>query len=257
MVLLHGWPQTWYEFRPVMSALAKNHTLIVVDLPGLGDSRGKPSSYDKKTLARTLHRLIADRLGHRRIDLVGHDFGAGVAFQYAAQHPAEVKHLVHMDYPLPGPSTPAQGPTSLTWHFGFNAADDHLAERLVRGQERIYMQHIYNLFGGRPNPVPPRAVKEYVRTYSQPAKLSAGFELYRTLPLDQKHNNALVDDKPGTMPVLVLGASIYGDDSVDVLTADIRPFAHNVTGRFVPDSGHWMSEEKPRFVIKAITRFVN
>lgn len=65
VVLLHGWPQTWYGWWPVMPALAKEHTVYAVDLPGLGDSTGSPSGYDKATLARYVHTLVADRSGYR------------------------------------------------------------------------------------------------------------------------------------------------------------------------------------------------
>ena len=81
LVLLHGWPQSWYEWRGIMPALAQRFTVYAVDLPGLGDSQGAPRSYDKATLARVVHALIGERLGLRVIRLVCHALGAGVGFQ--------------------------------------------------------------------------------------------------------------------------------------------------------------------------------
>ncbi|GAA1578974.1 hypothetical protein GCM10009678_72050 [Actinomadura kijaniata] len=89
VVLIHGWPQTWYGWWPIMPALAEKHTVYAIDLPGLGDSTGSPTGYDKATLARYVHRLVADRLGVRDARVVGHDFGAAVAFQYASQFPGD------------------------------------------------------------------------------------------------------------------------------------------------------------------------
>jgi hypothetical protein len=101
IVLLHGWPQTWYEWRHVMPALAKNYTVIAPDLRGLGDSSKPLTGYDGKTTAEDIHQLIS-QLGFKDILLVGHDFGVQVAYSYAAAHSAEVRRLVILDVPIPG-----------------------------------------------------------------------------------------------------------------------------------------------------------
>ncbi|WP_407690771.1 alpha/beta fold hydrolase [Saccharothrix syringae] len=105
VVLLHGWPRTWFGWWPIMPALAGHHTVHAVDLPGLGDSTGSPTGYDKATLARYAHSLVADRLGVRGAAVVGHDLGAAAAFQYAAQFPADTTRLGYLDLPLPGPAS--------------------------------------------------------------------------------------------------------------------------------------------------------
>jgi pimeloyl-ACP methyl ester carboxylesterase len=75
IVLLHGWPKTWYEWRHVMPALAKNYSVIVPDLRGLGDSSKPLTGYDVKTVAEDMHQLVS-QLGFKDIFLVGHDWGA-------------------------------------------------------------------------------------------------------------------------------------------------------------------------------------
>ena len=82
LVLLHGWPETWYEWHNVMPALAKNYTVIAPDLRGLGDSSKPLTGYDGKTVAEDIHQLVT-KLGFKTIFLVGHDFGAQVAYPYA------------------------------------------------------------------------------------------------------------------------------------------------------------------------------
>src|SRR4051794_6824723 len=99
VVLLHGWPETWYAWHKVMPALAKNYTVIAPDLRGLGDSSKPASGYDGKTVAEDIHQLIT-QLGFKSIYLVGHDIGAFVVYPYAADHPEEVKKLVVMEIPL-------------------------------------------------------------------------------------------------------------------------------------------------------------
>ena len=101
VVLLHGWPETWYSWHRVMPALAKNYTVIAPDLRGLGDSSKPPTGYDGKTVAEDMHQLVT-QLGFRTIFLVGHDIGTQVAYSYAAEHPAEVRKLVVMELTIPG-----------------------------------------------------------------------------------------------------------------------------------------------------------
>src|SRR6188472_2108754 len=101
VVLLHGWPETWYEWHHVMPALAKNYTVIAPDLRGLGDSSKPPSGYDGRTTAEDLNQLIS-QLGFKKILLVAHDIGAQTAFTYAKTHPNNVSKLVIMDYIFPG-----------------------------------------------------------------------------------------------------------------------------------------------------------
>ena len=132
VVLLHGWPQTWYEWRHVMPALAKNYTVVVPDLRGLGDSSKPVSGYDGKTVAEDIYQLVS-QLGFKNIFLVGHDFGAEVAYPYAAAHPNEVKRLVMLDVPILGIG-PGKNLTGLWW-LQFHLVRD-VPEMLVEGHER-------------------------------------------------------------------------------------------------------------------------
>jgi len=93
VVLLHGFPETWYAWRQVMPALAKHYTVIVPDLRGLGDSERPEGGYDKKTLAEDIYQLV-QVLGCESIYLVGHDFGGTVAYMYAIAHPNQIRRLV-------------------------------------------------------------------------------------------------------------------------------------------------------------------
>jgi pimeloyl-ACP methyl ester carboxylesterase len=118
VVLLHGWPETWYGRRHVMPALAKNHTVIVPDLRGLGDSSKPVTGYDGKTTAQDIYQLVS-QLGFKDVFLVGHDFGAQVAYSYAAAHSNQVKRLVILDFAIPGMAQgkilQAYGGLNFTW----------------------------------------------------------------------------------------------------------------------------------------------
>lgn len=176
LVLLHGWPQSWYAWREIMPALAERYTVFALDLPGLGDSEGAPHGYDKATLARFVHGLLADELGLREVNLVGHDLGAGVGFQYAAQFPYEVTRYAHLDYPLPGPGLSAAQYESFSWHIGFHDQDT-VPEPVVADDVRDYLALFYpsvayggESFGGpgAESPFTDAQVNEFARTYAGP-----------------------------------------------------------------------------------------
>ena len=244
LVLLHGWPSTWYEWREVMPALAEDFRVIAVDLPGLGDSTGSPPSYDKVTLARYVSGLT-DQLGIESFSVAAHDFGAGVAYQVAVQHPERVETLIPMDFPLAGEGEySAAALADELWHFAFHYQPE-IPEAVVGDDVRDYLELFYPLYSPDPAPVSRVAVNEAVRTYSRPSVLAGGFELYRTVAQDEVDNTADTDPLP--MPVRYLGSPSSPfegswtavDPDVEVVLAD----------RSV---GHWIPEEDPDFVVEQI-----
>ncbi|MGH7947826.1 MAG: alpha/beta fold hydrolase, partial [Candidatus Binataceae bacterium] len=125
VVLLHGWPQTWYEWRRVMPLLADRFLCVAPDLRGLGDSSRPQTGYDKKTVANDVWQLMHDHLGHQRFAVVGHDWGAPVAFRLAADHPDAVTHLAMLDVPVPGDQPPGSGGgMAPRWHHLFHQVAD-------------------------------------------------------------------------------------------------------------------------------------
>jgi alpha/beta hydrolase fold len=119
IVLLHGWPETWYAWHKVMPVLAKNYTVVAPDLRGLGDSSKPPTGYDGKTLAEDIHQPVT-KLGFKTIFLVGGDIGVFVAYPYAAAHPTEVKKLAVWEAPIPGFAIPGRP------HYGGSYSIKHL-----------------------------------------------------------------------------------------------------------------------------------
>ncbi|MGI5170043.1 alpha/beta fold hydrolase [Spirillospora sp. CA-253888] len=197
VVLIHGWPQTWYGWWPIMPELAKHHTVYAVDLPGLGDSTGSPTGYDKAALVRYVHKLIADRLEVRDARVIGHDFGAAVAFQYAAQFPGDTARLGYLDLPLSGPAIDASKYRSLSWHIAFHS------QRRV--PEAVVGDFDGTAFGGTStrSPFTDAEIDEYARTYRRPGALSGGFELYRALDKDVRDTTAAA---PVRVPTLLMAA---------------------------------------------------
>ena len=174
VVLLHGWPQTWYEWRRVMPLLADKYALVAPDMRGLGDSSRPTSGYDKKTVANDIWMLMHSHFGHTRFAVVGHDWGAPVAFRLAADHPAEVTHLAMLDVPVPGdqPAGAAIGGGARWWHLFHQVPD--LPEALVYGRERLYLEFFYMNGCDVAGAIGDADIAEYVRTYSQAGAMRAG-----------------------------------------------------------------------------------
>lgn len=258
LVLLAGWPQSWFAWRDILPALAEQYTVYAVDLPGLGDSEGSPTGYDKATLARYVHGLVSGELGLDAVSLVAHDLGAGVGFQYASQFPQEVSRYAHLDYPLPGPALSAMQYRTFSWHLAFHDQDG-IPEAVVDDDVREYLSLFYPqvAFGGvsfggpgAQSPFTDAEVDEYARTYQRPQVLAGGFELYRTLEQDERDNTAAA---PVTAPTLLMtaeGTLASTRPTVEPLVTDLARAVE------VPGSGHWLMEENPEFVTTELLTFL-
>src|SRR5215813_9894169 len=137
LLLVHGWPQTWYAWRMVMPALAQDLSVVAVDQRGIGLSDKPQDGYDTATLANDLVALM-EALGHQRFALYGVDTGMLIGYALAADHPDKVVRLAVGEAPLPGitPSTPLFLPPGLNerlWHLAFNQLPK-VNEQLVSGR---------------------------------------------------------------------------------------------------------------------------
>jgi pimeloyl-ACP methyl ester carboxylesterase len=254
VVLLHGWPETWYGWHKVMPALAKNYTVIAPDLRGLGDSSKPLTGYDGKTVAEDIHELVT-KLGYKTIFLVGHDIGTQVAYSYAAAHPTEVKRLAVMELPIPGFTPPRL--EGKIWWFIFHQTPD-VPEALVQGNEMMYLSWFYNGLAYNPAAITQADVKEYVSHYSAPGGMRAGFEYYRAFPQNAIQNQNYSKTKL-PMPVVAVGAgyipALGGNITMQTVVYGMKILAQNVTGITVPNSGHFIPEEQPVFVVKILNNF--
>ena len=260
LVLLHGWPQSWFEWLDIMPALAKRYTIYALDLPGLGDSQGAPTSYDKATLAEYVHGLLSDELGLDGIRLVAHDIGGGVGFQYAAQYPKNVARYALLDYAPPGPGlSAAQLRTVGGWHVAFHSQET-VPETLVDDDDvRPYLDLFYGHLAsggvglggpGAESPFSQAQLDEFARTYRRPQVLTGGFELYRTLDQDERDNTAA---GPIAVPTMLMTA----EGLLAPLQAALTPLVSNLERAVeVPGAGHWLTQENPDFVTTELLDFL-
>ena len=199
LLLVHGWPQTWYQWRLVMPALARDFTVIAVDQRGIGLSDKPESGYDAGTQAKDLVALM-EALGHKKFAMVGFDTGMPIGYALAADHPDRVERLVVGESPIVGvsPPTPLIVPGPLNkrlWHIPFNRLDAEVNERLVEGREDIYFGAEFAASAG--TPLPDAVVKYYVdRLASSPDALRGSFGSYRAIDADIAQNRAAQDPAP-------------------------------------------------------------
>jgi pimeloyl-ACP methyl ester carboxylesterase len=251
ILLLHGYGETGDMWAPLAAELARDHSVVVPDLRGMGLSSRPERGYDKKTQGQDVAGLL-DALKIEKADLVTHDIGNMVGYAFAAQYPARVTRFVIMDAPLPG-----VGPwdeivrSRALWHFSFQGPD---AERLVAGRERIYLDRFWNEFSADPKSFSEASREHYAKLYAQPGAMHAGFNQFAAFDQDAIDNKGFVAKGRLTIPVLAVG----GDKSFGPTMAVVmRAAATDVTELVIPNSGHWLMEEQPAATIAGIRAFLD
>lgn len=255
LVLLAGFPQSWYAWRKVMALLGQTYQIIAPDLPGQGDSDRPESGYDTCALAEKVHGLLS-LLKVQHYYLAGHDVGAWVAWPYAALYGNEVKRLALLDAGIPGITLPDALPATpdkawKTWHFAFHTIPD-LPEALIAGHERVYIEWFLKRKTACPDVFSAEEIDEYLRVLMLNGGLRAGLAYYRSAPLSAARNKELQARGKLKMPVLAVSAS---EGSIADMASPLRPFAENVSGVLVPHCGHFLPEEQPEAIASELSKF--
>jgi pimeloyl-ACP methyl ester carboxylesterase len=260
LVLLPGWPETWWTFHKIMPALAEHYTVIVVDIRGMGTSSRPADGYDKKTMAKDIRGLVQS-LGYDKVDIAGHDIGSAVAYAYAENYPQATNKLVMMEFPHPDeslakfPLLPTQGPVGdkvgssrpFLWWFAFNQVNG-LPEQLLAGRIRVEQDWLFKYFLEDENAVDARDRAVYEQAYNSSDAIRASNGWYQAFGQDVTDNKGY-----GTlnMPVLVLAGPAY-----QWMKVVVGKKAPNLTALPVPNSGHFVQEEQPEFVSKSMLDFL-
>jgi pimeloyl-ACP methyl ester carboxylesterase len=253
LLLVHGWPETWYAWRLLMPALARDFEVIAVDQRGRGLSDKPQDGYDTATLAGDLVALM-EALGHHRFAVVGHDTGFVIAYALAADHPDRVERVALAEVPgSPGaaPSPPVFVPGPINdrlWHLPFNRLEK-INEQLVEGREDIFFGWEFDAAARK---LPDDVIAYYVSGLSNPDSLRGSFGFYRaldtTIAQDEQRKSRRL-----TMPVLAIGgAASFGEHVGQAL----QLVADDVQSVVIPDTGHFVAEEAPDEMLAALTAFL-
>jgi pimeloyl-ACP methyl ester carboxylesterase len=252
LLLVHGWPETWYAWRLVMPELAKSYTVIAVDQRGIGLSDKPAGGYDSGNIAKDLASTMA-ALGHTRFAVAGHDTGMVASYALAADYPDRVARVALMEVPGP-PSFKASPPAFLPgvannklWHIPFNRIGK-TAEQLITGREDIFFGYEFNIQGGT---LPQNLVDYYISLVSDPVSLSGSLGFYRDFDGTLAQNDERAKT-PLQMPVLAIGGVLGWGTAVgehlDGLATDIQTVA-------IPGAGHWVAEQAPAALLAEFTAF--
>ncbi|WUD70582.1 alpha/beta hydrolase [Streptomyces sp. NBC_00510] len=259
VVLIHGFPQTWTEWRQQMGPLSKKHTVIAVDLRGMGNSQVTKSGYSTAQLAGDVHQLLKQLKLNNGIEVVGHDVGSSVSYAYAAQWPSEVRRMAVMEAPVPDesfytiPALEADPNKPSAWHFGLFQLP--LAEQLIAGHERAFVKGIVGEYlGQNKSAFTPSDYDFYAHYLKQPGRTTAWMSVYRQFREDIRQNAKFAAEGKLKMPILAIGGSeSFGEG----IPAQWRKYAVNVEGRVLEGSGHWVTEEKPQELTALLQSFLN
>lgn len=258
LLLVAGYPQTWYAWDDILPELARHYTVVAPDLPGSGgsDAPAGTSAYTKKAMAGDLYQLLAKLGLDKNVRIVGHDIGTMVAYSYAAAHPHDVTKLVLSEAPIPDqsiysyPALTANGPG--LWWFGLFNERNGLAENLMAGKEKVWVTQSMPTLEVVKGALTQCDLAIYTHNLEQPGHLQATINWFATFPQDIK-NDAIYQKTKLTMPVMAIGASNSLGSSVP---NQVRQYATHVTSVVFPDSGHWIYEEHPTESAKLLLGFL-
>ncbi|SDW11572.1 Pimeloyl-ACP methyl ester carboxylesterase [Saccharopolyspora shandongensis] len=257
LVLLHGWPQTSHCWRKLIPELARTHTVIAPDLRGYGRTDKPRTGYDKRTMASDVAAL-AESLGFESVSVVGHDRGARVAHRWGLDRPAQVDRLALLDVvPTREMWRRLNAESAMAyWHWLFHMQPD-LPERLAGADVAGYLGYFFERWTVNRHGLDAAAIDEYVRAFSAPGALRAGFDDYRaSFPHDSEHDD--VDAAAGrklTMPVLALWGSA-GLPARLPMREIWLDYAEDLTSAEIPECGHFLPEERPEAVLTHLREFL-
>jgi pimeloyl-ACP methyl ester carboxylesterase len=256
VVLLAGFPQTWWAWRQVMPALARRCHVLAIDLPGQGHSERPHGSYDTHTVAAYVHAAV-EALGVSRYWLAGHDVGAWVAFSLAVQFESRLHGVALLDAGIPGITLPDAVPLDperawKTWHFAFHLVPD-LPEILLAGREREYVGWFLKAKSLSPSTFDDTEIEAYAAAVAAEDGLRACLAYYRHAAESARKNHEALARQHLTLPVLGISGR-HG--SIPDMAASLRPWAADTTGIVVPDAGHFIPDEQPDAVAAALADFI-
>lgn len=251
LLMVHGWPQSWLEWEPIIPEMAKHFRIIAPDLRGMGDSSAPKSGYDAKTVALDHVRLL-DHLNIDTVKLVAHDVGTLGSYALAAGHRHRVSQLAMLDTQLPGFSLDnivQPGPDGWgMWHIPLHASP--MGELLITGKEREYLTWFLRAMAYNPFGVPQDHADEYIRSFRAPgAKRNLGH--YGALYENGLYFRELAKQKL-TIPVIGIGGSSTLANRVG---EEMLKVAENVITDTAPECGHWIPEEQPEWTAARLIRF--
>jgi pimeloyl-ACP methyl ester carboxylesterase len=250
VLLVHGFPETWWVFHKLIPLLSAHHRVFAVDLRGFGDSATAKMEYDSATSAVDLSELIA-RLNLGPVHLTGQDISGPATFRVAATHPELVRSYTAIETGLPGFGLEMLADVTHGggWHIGVLAAPG-IPQMLLSGRERAFLaEYAFPALSATPGAFTSDDIDEFVRSYSRPDAFTGAAGLYRSMLREGDEIRKLATHKLG-MPVLAVGGG-----SGEFTPATLRQVAEDVTAVSLDGIGHYAAMEAPDRLADALLSF--
>jgi pimeloyl-ACP methyl ester carboxylesterase len=254
ILLVHGFPETWWAFHRVIPLLAERHRVVAEDLRGFGDSATAPDGHDSATAAEDLHQLIA-HLGLGPVHLTGQDISGATVFRLAAGHPEDVRSLTAIEMGLPGFGLEALADVTHggAWHIGVMAAPG-IPGMLLAGREREFLGgYAFPSMVARAGAVTEADIAEFARTYARPDGWLGAAGLYRSMLREGDEIRELARTGGLKAPVLAVGAG-GGEFTAATMT---QAAAAPIESVLLTGVGHYAALEAPAELAAAIDAFVS
>jgi pimeloyl-ACP methyl ester carboxylesterase len=251
VLLISGFPQTRHSWNRLIPLLSQEFELIPADLPSFGDSGILDAPATTENAGRVFHEFVAE-LG-APFHVVAHDFGAWIAYSWALLFPGDFKSLTLIDAGIPGVTLTNDVQLSdykRKWNFIFQMLPDLPAE-LTEGKEDAYVGWWFKNKVFKPGAISPKDAAGYAQSYARKGRMDAAFDYCRRIVEDMEFNKANFKDR---LPIRLL--AVGGDHSIPNMGEALRPYFTNVTPMVVADSGHFVPEEQPEMLAKALDSFL-
>ncbi|KAK4498365.1 hypothetical protein PRZ48_011023 [Zasmidium cellare] len=261
ILLIHGFPQTSYQYRHVLPLLsAQGYRCIAPDYRGAGHSSQPESDYRKTTMAKDIIALLDHLNIVEKIHLIGHDIGGKIAFALATRHAERFRSVVWGENVLPGTeayvksrTVPEQ--TVLFFHFIFHCVSP-LAETLVEGKEKLYIEHFFHKLSHNLSAFSDDVVEHYAKAYSQPGAMRAAMAVYKAFEEDHKENIEWIkkEGKCNVPSFVLTGEKSWVGDAVkmgrEVTVEEVMEVG------VVKGAGHYVAEENPEGFVDVVVEFI-
>ncbi|OOQ61690.1 alpha/beta fold hydrolase [Mucilaginibacter pedocola] len=254
LILIPGWPETWWAYHKVLPQLSAKYDVIAVDLRGMGSSDKPADGFDKKNMAKDIFELT-QQLGISSVNICGHDIGAHVAFSFAANYPAATNKLIMLDTPHPDqnmyklPMLPILGLNyTYPWWLAFNQVKQ-LPEALLAGKMEIVLNWLFDQMLHDKTSLDDFDRAVYAQAYNETESLRASNGWYQAFTQDIQDIATYTKIKVPTM-------GLASAQSMEMLAGFLKGYAENAETFEIPNSGHFLLSENPEAVSEKMLAFL-
>ena len=253
IVLVHGWPETWWAFRGLIPILARTHRVVALDLRGFGDSSADDVAWEEQVAADDLHHLV-DHLGLGPVHVLVQDISGGVGFRFATTHPDDVLSFTAVESSLAGFGLEMLADVSSggSWHVGMLGTPGIPSLLLPTRERALLAEWAYPMMNGTEGAVTEADLDEFVRTYSRDGAWRGTESLYRAVFADDGATATQAAAHPIAVPVLAVDGAHH-----PFTATSFRPVsAGRVESAHIEGVGHLVAQEAPGALAAVLLDFV-